>query len=188
MSPKEDLLQRRDPTKPRETGVAAFALLACMACATETAQVPARSAGAPARVEGLGTAGVPAGVAAPAGISAPSRPPAARRERVLGWVAVAIGAEAAIVSAVTSVILLHQKSVRTDNCNGAKECPQRGLDANSTIDSLVPWNTGAWIVTALGLGAGGYLLLTHRPQTPQRTVIAVSPSPSGIGVALGGTF
>jgi hypothetical protein len=169
----EDAHRRRDPRDrpwPRRAAALGLGALVCTGCAAGSPRLPAESP------------------AAPSAAAAPSSRPAARTARALGWVALSVGAEAAIVSAVTSVVLLHEKSVRDDSCNAAKACSQRGLDANSTIDTLVPWNTAAWIVTALGLGAGGYLVLSHRPEKARGTGIAVSPSPSGVTVEIRSAF
>jgi hypothetical protein len=111
-----------------------------------------------------------------------------RAARVLGWVSLSIGAEAAVVAGVTSFMLLHEKGMRDDNCDAQRVCSQRGLDANGTIASIVPWNTAAWIVAAAGIGAGAFLLLTHRSDTGRRTMITVSPTIAGVGVRLWSSF
>jgi hypothetical protein len=85
-------------------------------------------------------------------------------------------------------MLLHEKGVRDSECSAQKLCSQRGLDANSTIASLVSWNTASWIVTVIGVSAGVALLVTSRRDTPQRTAIAVAPTPGGVGVGLHGAF
>jgi hypothetical protein len=110
-----------------------------------------------------------------------------RTARVLGWVTLSLGAEAAIVAVTTSFLLLHEKNVRDAECDAQKTCSQRGLDANSSIASLVSWNTASWIVAAAGLGGGAFLLLTHRPEARQ-TAIGVSPSAAGVELKLWSTF
>jgi hypothetical protein len=110
-----------------------------------------------------------------------------RAARVLGWVSLSLGAEAAIVAVTTSFLLLHEKNVRDAECDAQKICSQRGLDANSTIASLVPWNTASWIVAAAGIGGGAVLLLTHRPDTRQ-TAMGVAPSAGGLDLKLWSTF
>lgn len=105
-----------------------------------------------------------------------------RALRVAGWVSLGIGAEAAILAAVTSVMFLHEKSVRDDDCDAHRVCSAAGLGANATIESLVAVNTVSWIVTAAGLGAGTLLLLTH---PPDKRATAITLSPAGSGLALG---
>jgi hypothetical protein len=115
-----------------------------------------------------------------------------RAARVAGWVSLSIGAEAAAVAIATSVLLVHEKSVRDGECDADKVCSQRGLDTSGTIGSLAAVNAAAWIVGAAGIGAGAILLLTHRAETTARTrdrlIVAVSPTPTGVGVRLWSTF
>lgn len=66
-----------------------------------------------------------------------------RTRRTLGWISLAIGAEAAIVAGVTSIMLLHEKSVLNDNCDARKVCSSDGIDAAGSISGLVPLNTTA---------------------------------------------
>jgi len=108
--------------------------------------------------------------------------------RTLGWVSLAVGAEAAIVAVVTSGILVHDKDVLDAQCNAQKLCSPAGVNAAGTISSVTPWNTGAWIAAAAGLGAGTILLLTNRPDAPGATAITVSPEGSAPGVGLRGQF
>jgi hypothetical protein len=105
-----------------------------------------------------------------------------RALRVAGWVSLGVGAEAAILATVTSVMLLHQRSVRDDDCDAHGVCSAAGLGANSTIHSLVAVNTVSWVVAAAGLGAGTLLLLTH---PPDKRATAITLSPTGSGLALG---
>jgi hypothetical protein len=109
-----------------------------------------------------------------------------RALRNIGWISLAIGAEAAVVASVTSVMLLSEKSVRDDQCNAQKVCSPHGLDANGTIATLVSWNTAAWIATAVGVGAGVALLLTNRPVSRLQPTVAVAPNAASVG--LGGAF
>ena len=112
--------------------------------------------------------------------------------RTAGWIFVAVGAEAATVALVTSVMLLHDNSVRSSECNAQKACSVDGVDANSRIRSLVNWNAGAWAVAAVGLGAGAYLVLSNPRHADQagatRTAIGVAPNGSGVGLDLRSSF
>jgi hypothetical protein len=111
-----------------------------------------------------------------------------RAARALGWVSLSIGAEAAVVAGVTSFVLLHEKAIRDDSCDAQRVCSQHGLDANATIASIVPWNTAAWVVAAVGIGAGAFLLFTNRSDTGRRTMITVSPAAAGVAVRLWSSF
>jgi hypothetical protein len=120
------------------------------------------------------------------GVTTPREAPKGSRAlRIVGWVTFSLGAEAAVVASVTSVMLLHQKGVRDNECNPQKLCSARGLDANGTIASLVGWNTASWVVAVAGLGTGAYLLLTNRRS---RSTVAVAPGPGEVGVGLRGAF
>ena len=123
--------------------------------------------------------------------AAPSPSETVRRSRTLrtvGWVSLALGAEAAVVASVTSFMLLHDKGVRDDECNAQKVCSPRGLDANSDIGLVAPWNTASWIVAGAGLGAGAVLLLMTRSDSGPRASVAVAPASAGLGVGLHGAF
>jgi hypothetical protein len=119
--------------------------------------------------------------------SEPGRDPHQMR-RVLGWVSLSVGAEAAVVAVVTSVIIEHQKSIRDDGCNAQKVCNLNGFNAANTISTITPWNTATWFVAAAGLGAGTVLLLISQPRSEQRTAITLSPESSGLQLGLRSTF
>jgi hypothetical protein len=108
--------------------------------------------------------------------------------RTFGWVSVGLGAEAAVAAVATSVIMLHDKSVRDSNCNADKVCSPAGLDANQDIGLLSGWNAAAWILTAAGLGIGGYLVWTDSDDGEKRTTITVSPIGSGAGLGVRSSF
>jgi hypothetical protein len=111
-----------------------------------------------------------------------------RWRRVLGWVSLSIGAEAAAVAIVTSLLIEHQKSVRDENCSAQKVCNEAGFNAVTTIDTIVPWNTVTWIVAAAGLGAGTVLLITSPSGSEHRTALTLSPNSSGLGLGVRSTF
>jgi len=130
--------------------------------------------------------------AAPAGSESPKPASAERSDataRAYGWISIAVGAEAAIVAVTTSFMLLHDKSVRDNNCDSAMRCSQAGIDANNAIRTLKWWNAGAWGVAALGLGVGAFLVLTNPPdgRSPS-TAIGVAPNGSGLSLSARSTF
>jgi hypothetical protein len=167
--------------------------------------MPAREAsGAPPRwtMAAEGAAEVQAGdAAAPATAPTPpaaTQPPASdgsdpgrdphHMRRVLGWVSLSIGAEAAVIAVVTSGMIEHQKGIRDDGCNAQKVCNLDGFNAANTISTITPWNTATWFVAAAGLGVGTVLLLISQPRSEQRTAITLSPESSGLQLGLRSTF
>lgn len=120
------------------------------------------------------------------GTSAPPDPH--RLRRIYGYVGLAIGAEAAVVAGVTSFMLLHQKSVIDDHCDAQKRCSSVGLSETGAVSQTSPLNTTAWIVAAVGLGAGTILLLTSQSESGKSTAVTVSPSPGGAALGLRSTF
>jgi hypothetical protein len=156
-------------TRVRTDGVAE----AQPADTTATASAPASAAAA--RTE-TGTDG-----------SDPGRDPH-RMRRVLGWVALTVGVEAAVIAVATSILIEHQKSIRDDDCNAQKVCSAAGFGAVGTIHTIVPWNTATWFVAAAGLGAGTVLLVTSPKESERTTAITLSPGPSGFGLGVRSTF
>jgi hypothetical protein len=120
------------------------------------------------------------------GTSAPPDPH--RLRRIYGYVGLAIGAEAAVVAVVTSFMLLHQKSVIDGDCDAQKRCSSVGLAETGAVSQTSPLNTTAWIVAAVGLGAGTLLLLTSQPESGKSTTVTVSPSLGGAALGLRSTF
>jgi hypothetical protein len=119
--------------------------------------------------------------------SDPGRDPH-RMRRVLGWVSLTIGAEAAVIAVATSLLIEHQKGIRDDNCNAQKVCNSEGIGAVGTIDTIVPWNTGSWFVAGIGLGAGAILLVVSQPKSERQTAITLSPGSSGLGLGVRSAF
>jgi hypothetical protein len=120
------------------------------------------------------------------GTSRPADPHRVRR--IYGYAGIAIGGAAAVVAVVTSFMLLHQKSVLDDQCNAQKQCSTSGIGETGAIHNTIPVNTAAWIVAAVGLGAGTILLLTSQPESGKSTAVTVSPAPGGAALGLRSTF
>jgi hypothetical protein len=118
----------------------------------------------------------------------PAPAPEIRRAlRSLAWASFAFAGIGAVVAAGTSELILYQRGVRDGNCDAGKVCTVRGLGAVDTIQSVVPWNTGAWIVTATTLGAGVAFWLVSRDDG-SRTEVALSPTAGGVTVGVRGSF
>jgi len=107
--------------------------------------------------------------------------------RALGWVALSVGAEAAVVATVTSYIMLHQSGIRSDNCVG-KVCSASGLSANETLHNLEWWNAGAWVVAAVGVGVGAIVLWTSPTDAAVHAEVGIAPTGSGSSLLLRGAF
>jgi hypothetical protein len=108
--------------------------------------------------------------------------------RTWGWVLLSLGAEGAVLAAITSFMMLHDKSVRDENCDSHEICSQTGLAANADIANLAWWNAGAWAVAGAGLTVGALLLLTNPPVRGPGVAIGISPNASGIGLDARGAF
>jgi hypothetical protein len=103
--------------------------------------------------------------------------------RVWGWVSVAIGTESLGLAVATSVMMLHQNDLRKQDCTD-KVCSVAGINANKEIDSLAPWNVGAWVLAAAGLGVGTFLLLSNPSDKELGVQVGVSPG----GMLVRGAF
>jgi hypothetical protein len=173
-----------------------LAMAGCAALPANRAVVPAPSP-APVSSAPIVGAGAPSG-SEPAVGAPTSGGNGARQEsddhrvarqthRALGWVALSVGAEAAVVATITSFIMLHQNSLRGDGCDG-KVCSAGGLAANETLRNLQWWNAGAWTVAALGVGVGAIVLWTSPTDAALHAEVAVAPAGSGSGLLLRGAF
>jgi hypothetical protein len=177
---------------PRRLGpsVVAAAALVCVLVGTSRARAEDRAAVA---APGAGAPPPPQpDAAAPAPPPPPERRPshseAKRTIRTLAWVSLAIGGEAAVAAIATSFMVLHQKSVRDDNCNAQKVCNATGLAANDTLGTIVPWNTASWIVAAASVGIGAGLWFASREDSAPRTAVTVSPTRAGLVLGVWRTF
>jgi hypothetical protein len=165
--------------------IGALALAGCAASSVPRAVVPpAGQATAPHPIVAEAT---PAG-----GETSPEQEPknehASRQmNRALGWVVLSVGAEAAIVATITSFMMLHQNSLRSDSCTD-KVCSPDGLAANAKLADLAGWNAVAWGVAVVGVGAGAFLLLTNPSDKALGTQVGIGPTASGSGLWLRGSF
>ena len=173
--------------------------IACLLTAVALTTACSRSA-VPPRVPGALAEGAPESQPADGTAAASAPPPPSstdgsrpghdphRTRRVLGWVSLSIGIEAAVIAVATSLMIEHQKGIRDDGCNAQKQCSAQGLAATNTLDTLTPLNTTTWFVAAAGLGAGTVLLLISQPEKERKTAVTLAPAPSGLTLGVRSTF
>jgi hypothetical protein len=170
------------------TLVAAFAAFAMTGCAATPTAHPVAATGTPTPTpHPIVAEATPAGSEASEEKSPKSEHAARQTNRALGWFVLSVGIEGGILATVTSVMMLHQNSVRGDNCVD-KVCSAAGIAANGTLGNLAGWNAAAWGVAAVGVGAGVFILLTNPTDRSLGTQVGLGPTASGSGVLLRGAF
>jgi hypothetical protein len=129
--------------------------------------------------------------AAPAGggkSETPDERDARQGRRMAGWISIGIGSSAALIALGTSIVMLHDKSVRDSDCDANKVCSPSGLTANNELGQMAGWNVGAFAVAAVGLGVGAFLILTNPSDREMGTQVGIAPTGSGTGFVLRSTF
>jgi len=123
----------------------------------------------------------------PASAETPDQRHSRHAGRRLGWISIGVGTAGGLIALGTSILMLEDNSTRNSNCTN-KACNTAGFTANGQLSDLGPWNLGAWVVAAAGLGAGAYLLLTNPSDSSQQTQVGVGPTGSGTGLLLRSSF
>ena len=108
------------------------------------------------------------------------------RPRTLGWVLAGVGVAGVGAAATTGLMLIGTKSTIDGHCRD-KLCDPEGIDAVNSGKTLVVVNTAAWIVGGLGLGLGGYFLLSGSKSQPT-TALAPRIGPDGASLSCVGRF
>lgn len=162
---------------------AAHAQSAAQPAAVAPAPAPAAVTPAPA------PEGAPEAAPTPA-YAAPAPPPhhTSHTARDVGWISLGIGSAAAVAAIVTSIVALHDDSVRKSHCDAQHVCDAEGFNANSQLDSVLAFNAAAWAVAVVGVGVGLTLVLTHPADRSSETAIVVAPNGTGAGLSLRSTF
>lgn len=88
----------------------------------------------------------------------------------LGYVSLAVGAAGIATGVVTSLMVVSKKAAADNNCIEGR-CNREGFDAIESARSIAPVSTVSWIVGAVGIGLGGYLILSHDDSGAARTAI-----------------
>ncbi len=103
--------------------------------------------------------------------------------RTAGFALAAAGVVGLGVAVTTGVLILEDRALADDRCRGG--CvDQEGRDAVARGETLLPINGVAWAVGLLGLGAGGYLVLT----SSAKRASAARVGAYGAGLSITGNF
>jgi hypothetical protein len=116
--------------------------------------------------------------------SAPTPAPQAPRSSpyLVGWIVGGVGALGLALAGVSGLVLMSEKSTADSGCTNKTNCSPAAESAISANKSWLVVNTAAWIVGAVGVGAGAFLILTHRDAQPAARV-GVASMPGGAGVS-----
>jgi hypothetical protein len=109
------------------------------------------------------------------------------RPRTLGWVVGGIGVAGVGTAAVSGLMLVNQRSKVQTLCPEKSCTTQEGVDAAATGKTLLVVNTAGWIVGAVGVGLGAYLVLSPS-SSKVTTALVPSASPDGASLACVGRF
>jgi hypothetical protein len=134
-------------------------------------------------VEEKAEAKAPAPVAPVASDAKPSAPPpttplSESSSPTAGYVVGGIGAASLVVSLITGAMVLGKKSTVESGCDGQKFCSDEAVDAGKSGKSLSTISTITFAVGVVGIGAGAYLILTHKPNGTS-TALTTSVDPNG---------
>jgi hypothetical protein len=128
------------------------------------------------------------GPALPAGSNAHDTGGSARAHgsdhRTLGYVIGGVGVAGLAVGAITGAMVLGKKSTVDNNCDAAKRCNQTGLDAASSGHTLGIVTTTGFIVGAVGVAAGAWLVLSSDKQERPVTALIPGGGPHGAQLTL----
>jgi hypothetical protein len=119
--------------------------------------------------------------------SATAGPAPKPRSRALGWGLAGLGVAGVGTAVVSGFMLVHTKSTVDANCRPDKVCNAQGLDAVANGKTLLIVNTTGWIVGALGLGSGAFLLLSGS-KSGASAAIAPAVGPASASLSCVGTF
>jgi hypothetical protein len=118
-----------------------------------------------------------------AGNEIAAKVPASSSSRTAGWVLAGVGAAGLATGAIAGVLTLSRKATVDDNCNADKKCNATGMDAAESGKTLGKVTTVGLIVGAIGVGVGGYLLLSGSAESP-RTAVGAWAGPEGASLSL----
>ena len=113
-------------------------------------------------------------------------------KRIWTWVALGVGAAAAVGAGVTGGMSYSMVSDIKDDCDSANNCPGDLRDDAEKAENLGNVSTALTVVAAVGIAAG-VLLFFLEPgdaEEEEEVPVAIVPSaaPDGVGLALTGRF
>ena len=117
-------------------------------------------------------------------------PPSHGSARTVGWIAAGTGAVALGAGTVFGVLAIGKKSKVDDGCtdaHGSLFCTQAGLDAARSGHTFATLANIGVAVGIVGLGVGGYLLLTTSPDG-DRTALGAHAILGGGSIDVARTF
>jgi len=139
--------------------------------------VTLREGGAERIVLGVGPA-KPAAPPARAPSPDAARPPSDGGGRTAGLAIAGVGFAGLALAGVSGLVIVNEKSRADRGCHDKAGCDADALSAISANKTWLPINTVAWIVGAVGVGAGAYLILSHKDR-PNVAAFGARPLPGG---------
>ncbi len=119
--------------------------------------------------------------------STPGEPAPKSGSPTLGWLVGGVGVVGLAVGSIAGVAVLSKKSTVDANCDARKVCNREGADAADEGRTLSTVSTAGFVVGALGIGLGGYLLLSTSKDGSE-TALAPAAGTRGGSVTLRRTF
>lgn len=111
-------------------------------------------------------------------------------QRTLGFVVGGVGVAGIVVGSVAGVLALQKKNEVDDDCSdtgSGLECGPSGLDAAAAGNTYATVSTVAFAVGVVGLGVGGWLVLSSSDSRPSAAVGARA-APGGALIGVAGAF
>ncbi len=104
-------------------------------------------------------------------------------KRTAGWIVGGVGVAGLAVGAVTGVMVLGKKSAADADCPN-QICNRDGYDAVESGRTLGTVSTVGFVVGALGVGVGGWLLLSSGGEAGGETAVGASANATGGSLSL----
>jgi hypothetical protein len=116
-------------------------------------------------------------------------PAASGKRRTIAYMLGGVGVAGIATGLVTGAMLMSHRNTVDGHCQPDGSCDATGADAAASGKRLVPINTVAWVVGAVGLGAGTWLYLTSTPSGGTSSVPGAAHARcTGALVQVGGLF
>jgi hypothetical protein len=109
------------------------------------------------------------------------------QRQMFGWALIGVGTLGLGTAVATGFLVSDKRSAVQDDCPGNVCRTTAGLDAAAAGRTLLAVNTAAWIIGALGLGAGFYFVLSDDGGGGS-AALAPSVGPNNASLVLRGAF